>query len=406
MQNRPVLKRILEIIVSLAAIAVLLVVFWDFWQEIVGIVLGYVVARIGVNILFTVQLLHEDGNKISTKDFNYDEQTYKRCCKIGDKEITLWFESMTDPTKEADYRISDDPNRHFRVDTFIQSNFTHLIGAHQASYVENKNMIRLDDCEQEGDGKYLLKTGRTVFYNDLLTNRMMDYKFCGDLTLRALYEPGKYLTPLSESKLSNHIGINVIIFCGDKILFPCRGGAATQTKNGVTSSIAIGLSETDVVKVLYGGGNHHPEIKSHDVFERIIYDKFKGFTDFGDEELEELKQAGKIRLHSLGFCRLIYNGGKPQFYYAMCVDKSLQDKFVLQKPEWTQQKAIDAVRYYVLADGISLKKQDSGQVVMHGAKVRSGRQMVKTAERSFFVNLWYLKQQPKKDGVPDWVYAD
>ena len=72
MSNRPLLKRIIEIVVSIAAIAIVLVFFWEFWKEIAGIVLGYVIARIGVNILFTISLLHEDGNKISTKDFNYD----------------------------------------------------------------------------------------------------------------------------------------------------------------------------------------------------------------------------------------------------------------------------------------------------------------------------------------------
>ncbi|MBQ9118106.1 MAG: hypothetical protein IJY11_02775 [Clostridia bacterium] len=404
MGNRPVLKRIIEIVVSLAAIAVLLVIFWDFWQEIVGIVLGYVVARIGVNILFTVQLLHEDGNKICTKDFNYDEKTYKRNCKIGEEEISLWFESMTEPTREAEYVIQDDPKKDFRVDTFIQSNFTCLIDAHQASYVENKNMIRLDDCEQDAEGRYVLTTSRTVFYNDLLTNRMMDYKFHGDLTLRALYEPGKYLTPLKESRLSNHIGINVIIFCGDKMLLPCRGGAATQTKKGVTSGIAIGLNEADVAKVLCGEGDHHPKIEGHGAFEKVIFEKLKGFTTFTDAEIEACQKDGSIKFYSLGFCRLIYNGGKPQFYYALCVDESLRGKFVLQKKEWKKQKAVDAICFYVFADGIALTKKRDGHILLQGAN--GGKDMVKKAEPSFFVNLWYIQQQPKKQGIPKWIYED
>jgi len=402
MSNRPILKRVIEIVVSLVAIAVLLVIFWDFWTEIVGIVLGYVVARIGVNILFTAKLLHEDGDKISDHDFNYDEDTYKRIYENGGVKMDMWFESVTDPTKEATYEIVDDPNRDFHVDTFIQSHFTQLIGAHEASYVENKNMIRLDDCTTSGEGRYVLKTGRTVFYNDLLTNRMMDYKFCGDITLRALYEPGKYLTPLAESRLSNHIGINVLIFCGDQILFPCRGGAATQTKNGVTSGVAIGLSEPDVIKAICGGGNHHPKIESHDVFERVIFDKFKGFTTFTDDEIAAYRTDGKIKFYSLGFCRLISNGGKPQFYYALCVDESLKEKFILRKTEWEKQKAVDAVRYYTFADGIRLTKKGDGHVELLGAKPKG--KMIKKAEPSFFVNMWYLQQQLPKEGVPSWVY--
>ena len=56
-----------------------------------------------------------------------------------------------------------------------------------------------------------MNISKTSYYDSLLTNRAMGFRWPDGRSIREVYEPGPYITSLEDSKMSNHIGINGII---------------------------------------------------------------------------------------------------------------------------------------------------------------------------------------------------
>lgn len=339
-----------------------------------------------------------DKNKVSTDDLSYDEKTYKKDVHIGGKSTTIWYDAITNDVNTR-YELFDDPTKKFVLDEFLTANYAAIMQAHQTSYVDNPTMIRLDDCVQQQDGSYKLSTSRTAYYNDLVTNRSMDYKFNGELTVRKVYEGGKYLTPLAESHMSNHIGIIAHVFYGNKTILAQRGGNATISKNKFTTCVAAGLSQDDVIKAHNATFREtNTKMTADDLLHVVLLHKLADRLNLKLDETLQLYNSGLIKIYLLGLGQLPYTGGKPQFYYAVTVDESV-DLSEINNREVNKQQ-IDYNKKMLVVDQLSLTNGHKLSL-----KCSNNRDIVGEAERSFYIGLWHIQNQAKIGGIPEWAYC-
>lgn len=391
MDNRYIKRKLIKFIISVIAITAILCLFTDSFSGVLETVIGYAIAWSAGAIFDIVMLLREDKMKISGSDYRYDA-SYRKRFRMGDKTLTLWYEPLDEAQDGEKIVVEDDPDRNFQLDPLIQANFLSIIQAHKGSYFHNDTMIRLEDCVHDVETHTLtVYTGRTSFFNDLVTNRSMDFEISDGVSVRSVFEYRPFLVPLKESKMSNHIGINVIVFHKGCMIFAYRGNDATLSKQKVTSTIAVGLRETDVVK------KQGEKIRTETLFSDVILDLFQKMLCGEQKDFVRANyEKGLIRLVYLGFGRLIYTGGKPQFYYAVVVDDSVEEI------PWEMRKnMVDSNRHMIYAEGIRILREDSFTMQL---QQRGKSPFRVSAERSFFVNYWHLVRYPRIQGVPDWVY--
>ncbi len=400
---------IIKIVLSVAVVVGLCLIFRDNYQEILGTVTGYLIALIGTEIIESAVLLREDKNKLQNKGFTYDVAFYRRRLDIGEHYLYIWYEPIVydgDPV----ITVEDSPKKRFELDPILQFNFGAIMQAHRASFISNPMMVRLDDAVKDENGDVKLLTSRTAFYNDLVTNRSMDYKFNDDMTVREIFENGHYLTPLAESKMSNHIGVNAFIFQGDAMILAHRGGNATLSKNNFTSGLAFGLSEDDIIKAHDPLNKNEyterdPVFTADDMFVNVILSRLADVFDIDRGYVCDEYRAGKIKICHLGFGRLIFMGGKAQFYFAVVLDESFkthrENLSGGKYADRAKRERIDFNKGMVRASGIKLLKDETEhvEISLDGKKAKRG-----SAEKSFFINYWHLVNRPRIDGVPDWVY--
>ena len=65
------------------------------------------------------------------------------------------------------------------------------------------------------DNTFKFVTGRTTYYNSLVTNRAMDYSLTDGISVRELLECGPMVHSLKNSSLSNHLGFNGFVESSD-----------------------------------------------------------------------------------------------------------------------------------------------------------------------------------------------
>ncbi len=377
-----------ETVVVVAIIALFLLLYSGGMTEILSVIIGLLAAHVIKNVTLIFRYKHEDKSKLSEEDYTYDKK-YLSDLTFCDKKTKLWYDSCVNDVK-ATYIIEDKNEFIYKLPTLVETNYTDLVGAHAASIIENKTMIRFDDYVYDREkNTATVKTSRTTFFNDLVTNRAVDYKIEGEISLRNIYEYGKTLKPLSESKFSNHIGINAMVFVGDVLLFDLRGSTGTISKNMLTSTLAFGVTEEEYVNEY----SFEENIK-----ERIVVNKLGERLKLSEEELETLLHSEKIKIYCMGFGRHIYMGGKPQFYYAVTIEEG---SVTIDTAKEELKEIVDCSRCIIPVTRIELVKED-GYILR--LTTTDGKKMKREAERSFFANYWHIISQQRIKGIPDWFY--
>ncbi len=172
--------------------------------------------------------------------------TYDKAKKIDEKRFKLEYErypiimeysNNTSTTLE----IVDDPNKQYVLPSIVESNFIDIFDAHKHSQVFNAVNVRLDDIVID-DNKVKFKTSRTSYFNGLVTNRAMDHSIAPMVSLRKLFEYESKISPLINSKMSNHLGINgSVIGTDNKIVFIKRFSNVSIGKNILGCSLGASL---------------------------------------------------------------------------------------------------------------------------------------------------------------------
>ncbi len=379
------------------------------FAEVMGIIISYILALVASGFIYWIHELTEDKKKMSDKNYPYDEKTYCRTVKVGDKVNHVWYRTCVNGRDVKEVDVNDSDAFTYQLDPIIAANFAAILDAHKASFIKNIPMVRLDDYHHDADsGLLTLDVSRTMFYNDLVTNRAMDYEFAGNMTVRDVFESRPHISSLRDSKMSNHIGINALVFYRGHLILAHRGINSTMSKNNITSTVAIGLSEETVIHTRPEGTvGENVELSREDVKRDIILSRLsEAFDSLTYADVRRLADDGYIKVYFLGFGQLLYMGGKPQFYYAV----TIQDDCPLPQVSAdmkNKKETIDMNLRFIHARSLALTAEDSDTLVIDG-RVSPGGKKYQTfqikAEKSFYVNLMHLREYGHIEGVPAWIY--
>lgn len=353
---------------------------WDVYINLIASLLAFIFAFLIILLISWVYKRHEDELKVSYKNSqmlkiykNKDKDTkhdYRKEFplhpeKKGEQPCIVYCNELflcNDDSKGIE--IIDEPNTYFEVNHFIEIHAAKLLCAHSASKTTNEFTPRLQDFEKASDkngNKHIITIARSTYVNHLLTNRVLDYQIAEDVSLRRMYESIDVLTELPISKMSNHIGINALLFLVENgtryLVMPHRGKDATVVKDGVTASLATRLMVESYEKAT----NKEEYIKETCVREEIK--KKLPWTKDEKKETDLTSLLDNMKICFLGLARDPYEGGKPTLFYTIDLETTC-DKFAsLMYPDYVPQD-IDAIKDIMIVewDNISLDVAEPSKV--------------------------------------------
>ncbi len=389
------LKYIIDIFLFFAALAVLLYLATrDVVSNVFGAVVGFLFSSLFLYICKLIGGRFEDLLKI-----NYDTKEllgiykgrpdYKKELISNGTKVEFAYAPILESAEGMQFAVKDNPDKRFELDDFISGNYIQIFSAHSNSAKRNFDTIRLDDFDPSTNTFHL---SRSTYFNHLVTNRAVDFLLFDDVSLRDVFEYGPMLSPLCDSKMSNHIGINALVFLSDdRLLVPRRKKDSTISKNKITSSIAVMLNFPDE----YADNPKSAVITSDYLLRgniiKNLSDRVKLPANVIDEEQTDIE--------FLGFGQNIYEGGKPQFYFAVTLKNVDTAKYFEQRKEYfAEQKRlykkelldVDKCMYAVDLNSYKFKKD----FVKFKAYNQKGKAKTQKAgyEMSYLCNLWHYEQ--------------
>lgn len=200
--------------------------------------------------------------------------------------------------------VEDDPRYEYQLPQLVIGYYGELIEAHKTSEVYNNPNIRVNQWNISNE-EFIIHTGRTTYFNSLVTNRSIDYTFRKNITARELYECGPYLNSLEQSKLSNHLGFNGFVESADGYLvFIVRGTNVSIAKNTIGTSVGASM------KVKYALDENR-EFTTKGLYHSILCEIRDELSITEDSlEITEDKQIVLISAY-----RDLVEGGKPQLLF-------------------------------------------------------------------------------------------
>lgn len=270
----------------------------------------------------------------------------------------------------------------YQLPTQIAECSDELMKAHEHSVKYNNMNVRLNDCRQEGN-KLKLLYGRTTYFDSLVSNRAMDFPI-KDKSIREIYEPGPFLSPLSESKLSNHLGFNGFVeLQGGKIIFVHRNADVSIGKKTLGTSVATSY------KVKYGLDNKRNMTAEYmgNAIRMGIYEELK------------IQIPTEIKLEEciFSFYRDLVEGGKPQFLFYLRLPELTVEKFENQFFEIYQQEGKENQKE-VITDGskfeyFTIEEMRTFNYICDGFKMENGTKfkMMPSAVVSMILLLKHLE---------------
>ena len=240
------------------------------------------------------------------EDYLKLEQNYPSLIKKYSKNKLVKFDNNIIPVVKVcgllgkRIVVEDHKESFYNVPKMVAENYEELIGAHLTSKVYNNNMIKVNSWRDEGDC-FKIVTERTTYFDSLVTNRVMDYKFHGNLSVRELYESGPYLRDLEESALSNHLGFNGMIESSDGY-FPLVLRKKDVSIGKKTYGNSIGAS----LKIKYALESAESSFEESGIYNSIA-----------NEIKDEMGIEEDVKPEIICAYRDLVEGGKPQlfFYY-------------------------------------------------------------------------------------------
>ncbi|MBR7162593.1 MAG: hypothetical protein IKD35_01320 [Clostridia bacterium] len=381
-------KNILQFVLCIAMLAVAIgLAVNDVVSNMFGAALGFIFSTLILRLFKLITLGFEDSLKI-----NFDtDALLERYYKDSDYRKTLTLNGTSADFAYADtiinedgivdgrFEVEDDPEKMMELDDFIGGNFEKIFSAHKGSNKPNSLTVRLDAVKAEG-GKHTLYLSRSTVYNHLVTNRAIDFELFDGTTLRDMFEYGPELSSFEDSKMSNHVGINGLVFLGDgNILVPHRNRQATMSKNKVTSSIAVKLNPP----------KNNARVTKEYFFDQTIIDSLTSRTRIPSEILNK----ENIEIMFLGFGQSVYEGGKPQFYFAVKIGDIDTAKYHDVYEKSVNQKSLDEDKCIYVADFGSFRFNKQKQLAFE-CITRRGKRLKKSLgyEMSYLANLWHYMQ--------------
>ena len=329
----------------------------DLFINILASIIGFVLAYMFLKLLEKQSNKYEDENKISYRNSDMWEQYHTNYRHIFDmgrpSKFVVYFDDLFVNKKGTKIKVVDDPQKFFELDPFIKAHCDILLSAHNASKKTDSVTVRLADFNKptkENGNTATIHCMRSSYLAHLLTNRALDYMIKDELTIRRLYEHDTTLRPLTRSQLSNHFGVNALVFLKGEnedrqawLLLPHRKNTATVAKNKVIASIADRLKMENEKVFPEKYANHMTEdyIKKGCI-EYGIADHIWVMQKWIDDECQKRKKPEDkdfIKINLLGLSRDIYEGGKPTLFYAVYLDCTL-DEYREATKQWKEEDEI------------------------------------------------------------------
>lgn len=380
-------KYLIEFLVFFVALALFLIFSTDdAASNVIGTIVGFLFSTM---ILYIIKIISSNFEDILKVNCNTEEllkiysgdKSYRKTVELNNTKVDVAYADIFVNNGEYKLDVVDKPDKKFELDDFILENYSTIIQAHTNSKKINAETIRLDKfIKNEKEKKCLFFLSRSTYLNHLVTNRAVDFILFDNITLRDIYEYGPKLNSIEDSKMSNHVGINGLVFLSDgNILVPRRKRNSTISKNKITSSIATKLNPP-----LTGG----KKVTKNHLFHQNIIDSLSARLKM---KLEDLNTKN-VDVKFLGFGQSLYEAGKPQFYYSVVLkDIDTKKYYELNMDETVNQK-IDADRCIYVADYNTYKfKKD--KLCFEIIKKNGKRSKITTGyEMSYLCNIWHYEQ--------------
>lgn len=204
---------------------------------------------------------------------------------------------------------------------------SHLIKAHKESVIYNSRCFRVDKITKI-NSEINMNISKTSYYDSLLTNRAMGFRWPDGRSNREVYEPGPYISSLEDSKMSNHIGINGIIETKDeKFIFVKQSGKNSIGKNTIGTSIGTVLKAEYILK--------RDGSLVEDAVVKAIQREIKEALEVKDIEI---KKENIVAIY-----RDLVEGGKPQilFYKKLdIIEKEIKVERAGEKPIFIKKNTV------------------------------------------------------------------
>ena len=356
-------------------------------NDVIGNVLGNIIGFLfSTALIYAVKVIGGSLEDVLKVNFDTEkllniyrgDKSYRKTISFGGTSREFAYNDCL-INRNCSFEVIDEKDKHFSPDDFVMEHYDTIFAAHSNSAKFNGLTIRLDDFQREGDHCRFYLSRSTVFHH-LVTNRAIDYYLFDNVTLRDMYEYGPCLTPLANSKMSNHVGVNALVFLSDgRILVPRRKRNATISKNKVTSSIAVKL---DFPRA---GGD---TVSVEHLLRGTVIDNLGNRLNLEREMLD----LDAIKVEFLGFGRNIYEAGKPQFYYAVHLNIDTAEYYRLSAGR-AGNKGLDIDSLIYVADYKSYCFDKKGRLCFTAVDPKSGRKtrIVTKTEMSYLCNLWHYQ---------------
>lgn len=241
-----------------------------------------------------------------SKTVSYDNSSASKnnLCKVGENyKAEIRIPVVCEHILQHCAIDIQDSNNTYGLPDIIREHFDELFQTHSTSKVYNKLMVRVDDWTLNNNN-FILKTSRTTFYDSLVTNRTMDFRWNNGLTVREQFEFGPILHTLKDSRLSNHLGFNGFVESSDGyILFVKRGNKLSIGKRTYCSSVSASLNTRYAL-------NELGQFTEEGLIDSIILE-IGNELKIPQKGLEEFS----FRKHIIAAYRDLVEGGKPQLLF-------------------------------------------------------------------------------------------
>ena len=280
----------------------------------VGILVTFLLLVLSDFIVNSMQKMIAKNTEDQAKVTNDYESLVKRynCMNLVEYQgIVLPEECLCMRTKEEEIVFADEPETFYELPGRLSDHAKKLMEAHSASNIYNQINIRLDDLKKdEEQGRIVLHTSRTQYFDSLMTNRCCDYVYeDGTVTIRDFYEPGPFLKPLRLSQFSNHLGFNGFVITKDgKIPFIYRKDSLSIAKHTWATSIGASL------KAKYALDSENGYSIRPDSFGKAIVGEIKDELRISDDSALTVSNAQDS---IFAFYRDLVEAGKPQFLFVL-----------------------------------------------------------------------------------------
>ena len=310
----------------------------------------------------------------------------------------VYAECLLDARKD-NWAVNDSPDELFQPRKFIRSLTLDIMAAHGGSMrgKADEKTFRLKDCRTE-NGKVVLDLCRSTYLAHLLTNRAIDFKIRGKVSLRELYEQGDELTPLAESEFANHIGVNALVFLENRkyILLPERDNTGTIAKEMLTASLATRLKSADMSAPMT-----REYIEKDAVMNYLAKDGLKVEQSWLD------KHKDNITVEFLGASRDIYEGGKPTLFYVVDINKVTAQEYMEAHYKYSRlypdkPDQLDRIKHIhvVLWNTLRMSSPNLGRsrdklvytALRHYKYWIKSVTLVKNCEKNLLAAFWFLRQ--------------